>query len=294
MSESHRLGGQALIEGVMIRAGDRWGAAVRRPDGAIETHQGTVPRWAGSAGRVPIVRGAIALAATMALGMRALSWSRAVADGRESGAASGAGGSSPSRAGVVVATTVSVAVLVSLFAVLPALAARALVGEGGVAFAVLEAVVRLGLLVGYIAAIGRLPGIGRTFEYHGAEHQAVAAFEAGVPLEPNELRRFSPRHARCGTDFLVLVALVGVVAFAVVSPSSPWVLLASRVVLLPAVAGVAYEVLRLSGRPTGLHLLLAPGLAVQRLTTRPPTDDQVEVAIAAVQAAVSEKRARSF
>jgi uncharacterized protein YqhQ len=270
-----------VIEGVMIRAGDRWAVAARRPDGVIVRHRGAVPAWAGRLVDIPIVRGVVALVSTVALGMRALSWSRSVADGERTDA--------PSSPSVVAATVVSVGLMVALFAVLPAVLARSVAGGEGALFAAAEAVLRLALFVGYVAAIGRLPGIRRTFEYHGAEHAAVAAYEAGMPLEVATVRQFSPRHARCGTDFLVLVAVVAIAAFALVSPPAWWALLLSRVLLLPAVAGVAYEVLRLSSRPAAarwLHPLLIPGLAVQRLTTRPFSDDQVEVAIAAVEAAL--------
>ena len=269
----------------MVRAGDRWAVAARRRDGGIAVHQDTVPPWTGTARGIPVVRGVVALATTVALGMRALSWSRSVADG----------GALASRRSVVTATALSVAVFVSVFALAPAAAAR-LLFDGGAGFAVAEAVLRLGLFVGYVAAIGRLPGIRRTFEYHGAEHQAIAAHEAGDVLDLAHVRRYSPRHARCGTDFLMLVAVVAVVAFALLSPSSWLALAATRVLLLPIVAGLAYGVLRVSDRPTvapWLRPLMAPGLAVQRLTTRPPTDDQIEVAIAAVDAAVAIPRPAS-
>ena len=277
-----RLGGQAVIEGVMIRAGDRWAVAARRPDGGIVCQQAAVPGWAGALRPVPVLRGTLALVSTVSLGMRALSWARSIAEGE-------AVRKRPARGSVVAATLFSVGILVALFAVLPAVAARALTGGHGFWFGLLEAVFRLGLFIAYVAAIGRLPGIRRTFEYHGAEHAAVAAYEAGAPLDVATVRTFSPRHARCGTDFLVLVAVVAVAAFALVSPEAWWALLATRVLLLPVVAGIAYELLRLSDRPAAsrwLRPLLAPGLAVQALTTRPFTDDEAEVAIAAVRAAL--------
>lgn len=282
MSAAPRLGGQALIEGVMVRAGGRWAAAARRPDGTIVTTEAEVPGWALSGRGVPVVRGMIALVATIGLGMKALSWSRSVAE------------EEPTPKGTVVAATlVSIAVFVSVFALVPALVARLAadrVAGGGVLFALAEALTRVALFVGYVAAIGRLPGIRRTFEYHGAEHKAIAAQEHGDELTVERVSRYSPLHARCGTDFLVLVAVVAIAAFALVSPESWLLLAASRVLLLPVVAGVAYEVLRVSDRPVParwLKPLMAPGLAVQGLTTRPPSDDQVEVAIVAVQAAVA-------
>lgn len=278
MSAPLRLGGQALIEGVMVRAGSRWAAAARRPDGQIVTTEAEVPAWALAGRRIPVVRGVIALVATIGLGMKALSWSRSVAEDEPT-----------SRGSVVAATLVSILVFVSVFALVPALVAR-LVADGGVLFAVAEALTRVALFVGYVAAIGRLPGIRRTFEYHGAEHKAIAAQEHGDELTVERVSRYSPLHARCGTDFLVLVAVVAIGAFALLSPESWLLLAATRVVLLPVVAGIAYEVLRVSDRPSAarwLKPLMAPGLAVQRLTTRPPSDDQVEVAIVAVQTALA-------
>lgn len=266
----------------MVRAGEAWAAAARRPDGTITTVHEAVPGWTGAVRRVPVVRGMFALVATVALGMRALSWSRTVAEGERAPAG---------ERSVLVATIFSVGVFVGVFAVVPAaVAGLATGGRHGVAFAVLEALARLVLFVGYVAAIGRLPGIQRTFEYHGAEHQAIAAYEAGDTLDLPSVRAYSPRHARCGTDFLVLVAVVAIVAFAMVSPATWWGLAASRVLLLPVVAGLAYEVLRVSDHPAAarwLKPLMAPGLAVQRLTTRVPSDDQIEVAIAAVRAALA-------
>ncbi len=263
----------------MVRYGERWAAAARRPDGAVVTHEEAVPAWAGRCRKVPVVRGTVALASTVALGMRALSWSRQVAEGEQQ-----------SRRSVVAATLLSVAVFVTVFALAPAAAARLATGDhDGAAFAATETLARLALFVGYVAAIGRLPGIRRTFEYHGAEHQAIAATEAGDVLDLEHVRRYSPRHARCGTDFLVLVAVVAVVVFAVVSPRAWWALGLSRVLLLPVVAGVAYEVLRVSDRPgvaRWLRPVMAPALAVQRLTTRTPADDQIAVAITAVEAAL--------
>ena len=264
----------------MVRAGDAWAAAARTPEGAIVTHREPVVAWAGRFRSIPLVRGTVALASTVALGMRALSWSRLVAEGEQQ-----------SRRSVVAATVMSVAVFVTVFALAPAAAARLATGRHtGAAFAVTEAVARLALFVGYVAAIGRLPGIRRTFEYHGAEHMAISATEHGERLDVEHVRRHSPRHARCGTDFLVLVAVVAVVAFALVSPHTWWALALSRVLLLPVVAGVAYEVLRVSDRPQvarWLRPVMAPAMAVQRLTTRAPSDAQIEVAIAAVEAAIA-------
>lgn len=158
-------------------------------------------------------------------------------------------------------------------------------GFEGFQFALAEAFVRLALFGGYLFLIGRSPGIQRTFAYHGAEHKVIAACEHGVPLTVEEVRPFSVRHARCGTDFLLLVVVVAIVVFSLVGDASWPVLIATRILGLPLVAGLAYEVLKLAKRRPDskvVAVLTAPGLALQALTTRPPDDAQIEVAIAAL------------
>ena len=268
----------------MIRAGGWWAVAARSPGGATTTHRALVPEWAGRLRRVPLARGAIALFATVALGMRALSWSRAVADGDD--------GRPPSKMAVALATLTSVAILVAMFAVLHAVAARAVTTGSEWFFAAVEAVVRLGLLVAYVAAIGRLAAIRRTFEYHGAEHQAVAAFEAGAPVEVPRVSTFSPRHARCGTDFLVargagrggrLRPPVSGAVVGVAGKPSP---------VAPSGCGPGLRT------APGFRSSRRPGLAGAPAGARsgraaahhpPPSLDQVEVAIAAVRVALGEE-----
>lgn len=274
------MGGQAVIEGVMMRGPSVWGVARRLPDGSITHLDGPVPTWAQRVRNIPVVRGAVALVETMALGLRALRWSAAQED--EEGA------EAPSDARLAVTTAIVLLVFTAVFAVVPAAAARAFTDLVDVSwlFGPAEAVLRLGLFVGYVLLIGRSPAVRRTFQYHGAEHMAISAYEHGAPLTTASLRRFSTRHARCGTDFLLLVVVVSVVVFSVI-PSSSWiVLVATRIVGLPLVAGLAYEVLRLARvRPNNpiVHVLTAPGLALQALTTRPPEDDHLEVAAAALE-----------
>lgn len=274
------MGGQAVIEGVMMRGPTTWAVARRLPDGSITDLDGPVPTWAQRVRNVPVVRGAVALVETMALGLRALRWSAAQEE--EEGA------EAPSDRRLAITTAVVLIVFTAVFAVVPAAVARALTDAVDLpaAFGAVEAVLRLALFVGYVLLIGRSPAVRRTFQYHGAEHMAISAYEHGAPLTNESLRRFSTRHARCGTDFLLLVVVVSVVVFSIV-PSSSWPLLvATRVVGLPLVAGLAYEVLRLARvRPNNpvVHLLTAPGLALQALTTRQPEDDQLEVAAAALE-----------
>jgi uncharacterized protein YqhQ len=279
-SESPTLavGGQALIEGVMMRAGDNWAAAARRPDGEIVTTGDAVPRWARTTDRIPIARGAMAMVETILVGLRALRWSAGVADPDDDTAHRGGS--------LAVTTAVALLLFTAVFAVVPAAVARG-IGFEGFAFAVAEAAVRLGLFGAYLLLIGRSPGIQRTFAYHGAEHKTIAAHEHHLaPLTIEAVRPFSTRHARCGTDFLLLVVVVAIVVFSLVGDASWPVLIATRIVGLPIVAGLAYEVLKLAKRRPDsrvVRVLTAPGLALQALTTRPPTDDQIEVAIVALE-----------
>jgi uncharacterized protein YqhQ len=272
------VGGQALIEGVMMRAGDRWGAAARRADGAIVTTGDEVPTWARTTDRVPVVRGAVAMVETIMVGLRALKWSAQVADPEDE--------AELSNRSLALTTAAALLIFTAIFAVVPAAAARA-VGFDGWAFAVAEAVVRLLLFTGYLVLIGRSPGIARTFAYHGAEHMVISAHEHGAPMTVDGVRPFSVRHARCGTDFLLLVVVVAIVVFSFVGDASWPVLIATRVLGLPVVAGLAYEVLKLAKRRPDSRLvkvLTAPGLALQAMTTRQPDDAQLEVALAALTA----------
>jgi uncharacterized protein YqhQ len=270
------VGGQALIEGVMMRAGERWGAAARRPDGEIMTTGDAVPVWARATDGIPLVRGALAMVETIMLGLRALKWSAQVADPDED--------AEISNRSLVLTTAFTLLVFAAVFAVVPALAARA-VGFEGFAFALGEGIVRLALFGGYLLAIGRSPGIQRTFAYHGAEHMVISAHEHGAEMTVAGVRPFSVRHARCGTDFLLLVVVVAILVFSLVGDASWPVLIATRVIGLPIVAGLAYEVLKLAKRRPDskiVAVMTAPGLALQAMTTRQPTDDQLEVAIAAL------------
>ena len=284
------IGGQAVIGGVMMRTRTRGAVAVRLPDGTIDVADVTTPRWARVFDSIVVVRGAVALVETMIVGMRALSWSAARDRDSQRG--------ETSRAAQAATTALTLVVFATVFAVVPALVARAaeaVVGDG-FGFVIAEAAVRLGLLVGYVAAIGLSPAIRETFAYHGAEHMVVAAYEAGDDTSDVAVtRRHSRRHSRCGTDFLLLVVIVAVAVFSLYRPDGVVVLSVSRLLLLPFVAGIAYEMLRLSRRfphSAAVRALVAPGLALQTLTTREPTDAQLEVADAALRAVLVSPTAR--
>jgi uncharacterized protein YqhQ len=277
------VGGQAVIEGVMMRAPAAWAVAVRRPDGVIEARTDPLPRLSARSrlARIPFVRGVMVLGESLGLGFRALSWSARKAELED--------GKELKSSHIAVTMTVALVFFLAVFMVLPLFAARGierLIGESAVLFNVLDSVLRLGMFVGYIWLIGRSADIDRVFQYHGAEHKTIHAYEAGDPLTLSEIQRYSPRHPRCGTNFLLIVVLIAIVVFASLGrPSWPW-LIASRVLLLPVIAAVAYEVLKVAADRPWMAWASRPGIWLQRLTTREPSDDQVEVAVAALLAAL--------
>jgi uncharacterized protein YqhQ len=277
------VGGQAVIEGVMMRAPSRWAVAVRRPDGVIEAVSHDLPRLSSRSrwARVPLVRGVLVLGESLSLGFRALSWSAAKAGTEEDGEVK------PYQ--IVLSMLFALAFFVAVFMVLPLAAARGMEhvwGDSAILFNVVDGVIRVGLFVGYIWLIGRSKDIRRVFAYHGAEHKTIWAYEAGDPLTLDAIQRYSPRHPRCGTNFLMIVVLIALVAFTMVGrPSWPW-LLTSRVLGIPIIAGVAYEVLKIGADRRWLGFLAVPGLWLQALTTGQPEDDQVEVAVASLLASL--------
>ena len=277
-------GGQAVLEGVMIRGQRNVSVAVRRPDGTIALQcRPLSPLFTGRLRRWPFVRGIIVLVETLALGIRALSYSANVgmeAEGEELGKGAVAG-----------MMAVSLVFAVGLFFLLPVFASRSLEGPLGsdLASNIAEGVIRLAIFMGYLVAIGRMEGIRRVFMYHGAEHMTVHAHENGDPLDVASVRRYPTAHPRCGTAFLLVVMVVAVVAFVFVGRDPLWWLIVSRVVLIPVIASASYEVIRLSARHSGnslVGLITGPSLALQSLTTRQPEDDQVEIAIAAMTRAI--------
>lgn len=290
MAEQPRFtyGGQAVIEGVMIRGREYFSLAVRRPDGGIHHyHERLNSAFNGRIRRILLLRGVLVLIETLMLGIKVLNRSAALASaGQEQDDAE--------IPGWVLAVTLAVSLTlgVGIFFILPLLVVRLI--DPFIASAlvsnIIEGAIRLLILVGYISGIGMLKDIRRVFAYHGAEHMAVHAYEAGLALTVANVRKFGTPHPRCGTAFLLTVVLVSVIVFAFLGrPDLEWRIL-SRVLLIPVVAGISYELIRFSGvHPTWLaaRLLALPGLWLQRLTTRPPEDDQIEVAITAMGAAVA-------
>lgn len=284
-------GGQAVIEGVMIRGPEFMGIAVRHPRGHIVHHAERLsPLYTGQARAIPLLRGVIVLWETMALGMRALTFSSKIS----MEAAEGEEETEFPQTIFWGAIALSVAFVIGFFFALPIVLAHVLhlwdVHHLWVVVA--ETVLRLGIFIGYIAAISRIPDIRRVFQYHGAEHMTIHAYEAGRPLTPESIRQFPKEHTRCGTSFLLVVVMVAMVVFFVFDASvndGIVVRVASRILLIPFIAAVAYEILRLGGRFDGtlpVRILFAPNIALQYITTQEPDDSQVEVAVAAFEAAL--------
>jgi uncharacterized protein YqhQ len=277
------VGGQAVIEGVMMRAPSKWAVAVRRPDGVIEAVSHDLPRLSSRSrwARVPFVRGVLVLGESLSLGFRALSWSAAKAGTEEEGEVK--------RYQIVLSMVIALAFFIAVFMVVPLAAARGMEhvwGDSAVLFNVFDGLVRVGLFVGYIWLIGRSKEIRRVFAYHGAEHKTIWAYEAGDPLTLEAIQRYSPRHPRCGTNFLMIVVLIALIAFTALGrPAWPW-LITSRVLGIPIIAGFSYEVLKVGADRRWLRFLAAPGLWLQALTTRQPEDDQIEVAVTSLLASL--------
>ncbi|WP_322817661.1 DUF1385 domain-containing protein [Tepidiforma sp.] len=285
-------GGQAVIEGVMIRGPEHMAVAVRHPKGHIVTHSERLSGiYTGRARRVPLVRGMVVLWETLALGMRALNYSSRIAF-EEDEAKEPVEFPEKAFLGTMLLSLVFV---VAVFFAGPILLAHLLERWDVARFwiVLVEGVVRLGLFVGYIAVIGLIPDIRRVFQYHGAEHMTIHAYEAGRPLTVEEVRRFPKEHQRCGTSFLLVVVVVALLTFFVFDllvDEGLLVRLASRILLIPLIAGVSYEILRLGARyrEHGLvRALFAPNIALQALTTRVPDESQVEVAIASFEATLA-------
>ncbi len=270
------------MEGVMMRGQRHMAVAVRDPHDNIVTHREPLTAfiYTHPIGKLPLVRGLAMLWDTLGLGMRALMFSADVALGEEEVEFSG-----PIAWGTV---AVSLVAGVGLFLLLPSAAAKLL--DRYVASALvssfIEGLIRLVLFLAYVYAIGLLPDIRRVFAYHGAEHMTINAYEAGAPLEPAHIRAYSTAHTRCGTSFLLVVLVLSILIFAPFHFSQwTWRLL-SRVVLIPLVAGLAYEFIKFSANHQHSPLLrwaIAPGLLLQRLTTRQPDDSMLEVAVTALK-----------
>jgi uncharacterized protein YqhQ len=281
------IGGQAVLEGVMMRGPSAWSVAVRKPDGEIAEVNRPISsfllkhRWA----RIPIVRGVFALGESLAIGFKALAISANYA-AQEEGEDGEEVQTELSRGQLLFAFGIAIGFALLLFKVSPALITNWLPIESTSWFVIVEGLLRVAIFILYLVLVGLMPDLKRVFQYHAAEHKAINAYEAGDPLEPETVQRHSLIHVRCGTAFLLYVMVIAIFVFAFVGQPGWFWLIASRILLLPVIAGIAYEVIRFAGkypRNPVLRTILAPGLWLQRLTTRAPSLDQIEVSIRALR-----------
>jgi uncharacterized protein YqhQ len=280
------VGGQAVLEGVMMRGPSNWAVAVRKPDGDIVHVNQPIssPMARHRLFRLPIVRGVIALGESLAIGFRALAISanyQAQAEGKEGEEVA----TELTRGQLIFAFAIAIGFAVLLFKVSPALITDWIGIQAGW-FVIVEGMIRVTIFVLYLGLISLFPDLRRVFQYHAAEHKAINAYEAGEPLEPEVVQRHSLIHPRCGTAFLLWVMVIAIFVFAFFGRPTWYWLIATRILLLPVIAGIAYELIRFAGKHTDnriLMTLLAPGLWLQRLTTRQPSLDQVEVSIRALK-----------
>ena len=284
------VGGQAVLEGVMMRGPGNWAVAVRTPAGDIAQVSKSIssPMARHWVWRLPIVRGVVALGESLAIGFRALSISAQFAAQEEG--EDGTVETELSRGALFFAFAVAIGFALVLFKVGPALITDQLPIHNGTWFVLAEGLIRVTMLVTYLALISLLPDLKRVFQYHAAEHKAINAYEAGEELEPEVVQRYSLIHPRCGTAFLLWVMVIAVFVYAIFG-RLPWYwLIVTRIAFLPIIAGIAYELIRFAGKHShnrALMTLLAPGLWLQRLTTREPTLDQIEVSIRALREVLS-------
>ncbi len=305
MTAPMQVGGQAVIEGVMMRAPGMVATAVRRSDGSVtvkrQPHRSLAERY--RALKLPVLRGAVALVEMLILGIQTLNFSAEVALRDAERGSNGSTESHPSRfrENFVLGLTVVVAFVaaIALFFVVPLLVTSALpdIGQRPLAFNLIAGMIRVALFLLYLAGIAMMKDVKRLFQYHGAEHKAVFAFERGLALEPSAVRTQSRFHPRCGTSFLLVVMLSAILLFALLDTLMiGWfgsitlaLRLATHLPLVPLVGGISYEFIKLSAKYSGTAVgewIVGPGLWLQRITTQEPDDAQLEVAIAALRAAV--------
>jgi uncharacterized protein YqhQ len=289
--EKINIGGQAVIEGVMMRAPRAMAIAVRRPSGEIVVRTDLVVPLSERfpVVKLPVLRGAIALFSSLVIGIRALNFSANEAMVEEEGTEK----EELSSWAMVGTMSVAFGFGILLFFILPLYLTKILIpviGSSNIVFNLVDGVIRVVIFLLYILSISRMNDIKRVFQYHGAEHKSIFAFEAGDALTVDSVRKYSRLHPRCGTSFLLIVMLVSIAVFSLIPEFWPFYLKAgSRVLLLPLIAGLSYELLRWSARHDQspfVKLLIAPGLALQRLTTGEPDDSQLEVAIRSMEEAL--------
>ena len=275
------IGGQAVIEGVMMRGPELVSTAVREPSGeiSVKTEKVSSITQRYPILKKPMLRGVIALGESLILGLKSLSYSaqRAGEEGEEL-----------SNREIMMTMMFSLGLAIVLFVIIPTAAAKYIHGaiEDPVWLNLAEGALRMLIFLAYVYGISRMKDIQRVFQYHGAEHKTIHAYEAGVELTVENVQKYSTLHPRCGTAFLLIVMVVSIIMFAFLGWPDLWIRILSRIVLLPVVAGISYEIIRFAGRSENSFVKVAilPGLWLQKITTNQPDNDQVEVAIQALEA----------
>ncbi len=282
MAQRFYYGGQAVIEGVMMRGQKTMVTAVRRPGGGLAMDiQPLAAVYRGWMRRTPLVRGIIVLIEALVLGIKSLLYSANVSLEEEDEKISGG------LVWAMVATAVAGAVV--LFFLVPLFLTRLLDINSPVTFNLIEGFIRVAIFILYLKLITLVPDIKRVFAYHGAEHKVVNAYEDGAPLEVEAARKYNIAHVRCGTSFLFAVLIIAIIVFALVGLPSLWLMVLSRILLIPVIAAIGYEVIYFAANHTKngmVRAILTPGLWLQILTTREPSDSQLEVALSALERVV--------
>jgi uncharacterized protein YqhQ len=280
------VGGQAVMEGVMMRGVSTWAVAVRKPDGEVDVQSFPLVSWTKRhrVARLPVIRGVVALVEALNIGFKALGLSANAQLPEDEEPISGA----------MWFGTVLVALLfaIGLFFVVPVGLTSLFKDQLGSAFVfwLVEGIVRTAIFLGYIALIARMRDLRRVFEFHGAEHKTISCFEAGLPLTPENAQRFSRLHPRCGTSFLLIVMILAIFVFAPIGLPAWYLLVGSRILGVPLIAGLSFEVIKWAGRNRRKPLvqkLMWPGMQLQKLTTREPDHEQLAVAVAALEAVLA-------
>lgn len=291
-----RIGGQAVIEGVMMKNMDRYAVSVRKPNGKIETKVEECVSFAEKHPlfQLPVFRGMVNFLESMVIGMKTLNYSASFYEDEEEQTESRTEqllekilGEKAEKIIMGIVLVFSLAISIGLFMILPYIASEALGklirNEYMILF--MEGIIRIAIFLGYIVLISRMEDIKRVFMYHGAEHKTINCLEAGVPLTPENVDNFSRLHKRCGTSFIFIVMIISMVFFFFIREDTIWLRIVLRLLFLPLVAGVSYEFIRLAGSSDHplVQIFSKPGLALQRLTTKEPDHSMIEVAIASVE-----------
>lgn len=300
--KSSNIGGQAVMEGIMMRSGDQYSVGVRKPDGEIEVKVEPYNSWSKDRKlwKLPIFRGVVSFFESLVVGMKCLMYSASFYEDeeeeqknkdkmtQEESARAEARKEKQDQWIMYGTVAVSVVLSIALFILLPYFIASVLrwITQSEGVIAVAEACVRMLIFLGYLLLISQMKDIQRVFMYHGAEHKCINCIEHGLELNVENVMKSSRKHKRCGTSFLLFVMIVSIIFFLFIRVSSPWLRVVVRLLLMPVIAGVSYEIIRLAGRSEHpvIVLLSKPGLALQKLTTREPEPEMVEVAIQAVEA----------